>query len=490
MKVSIVDLNNFSRYPTLSIGYFVAILRKEGIDVEVCSPLNFGVHGYPRTVKQPYWKRFSEFLNYWMAVSRASLVRRIRDTIKNWYRPGGNSDQIRITEAVEALIADTPDVLLISAYTMYHDICKNIGHLCSKKGIPVVVGGSGFYIAETCREWLETCGITAVYSGEPEQHFIELISALAKEGDFENIPGVITRNKPFNTAQPLTQLDSPPFPDFSDFPWKNYPNKIIPIMTGRGCEWGLCTFCSDVKTTSGRTFRSRDLTPVLSEIQTQQQRYQANLFVFLDLKLNSNVTLWRGLASGLSKLEKPIKWTASVHVDSRNENGLSFHDLKKASDSGLVRITCGLESGSESVLRHMAKGVKLSRMSKFIEDAHRAEISVRITCMIGYPNETAKDVLETVNFLRKHRNQIERVTLNRFANMPKTPIESKLREAEKEYPHIAVKELDISNGIIPYENRRMSSTAFLGAAYQLISEVNTINRKPLLEKAKEFEGAF
>lgn len=490
MKVALVDLNNFSRYPTLSIGYFVAILREKGVDVEVCSPLNFGVHGYPRTVRQSYWQRFSEFLNYYMAVSNSGLINALRNKLKSWFRPGGNRDREIITQAVENLVEKGPNVLLISAYTMYREVCGQIADICKEKDIPLVVGGSGFYSSEMCAEWLSLPGVTALYSGEPEMHLSDLVCALASGDAIEQIPGVITRSGSFEPAKPLIELDRVPFPDFSDFPWKNYPNRIVPIMTGRGCEWGHCTFCSDVKTTSGRTYRSRVLEKVLSEIGLQQQRYDSDLFVFLDLKLNSNLELWKGLPGGLQRLSKPIKWTASVHVDSREENGLSYRELKRAADSGLVRMTCGLESASRSVLSHMAKGVKLDRMSDFIRNAHKAGISVRITCMIGYPNETADDVHKTAKFLRDHREYIERVTYNRFANMPATPIEKKLRESGREYPHIKLQELDTYNGVVPYENKRMNTPSFLKAAYHLISEVNAINRKPLLEKAVAFEGAF
>ena len=58
-------------------------------------------------------------------------------------------------------------------------------------------------------------------------------------------------------APPLADLDRLPFPDYSQFPWSKYPNIIVPMITGRGCGWGVCTFCSDVTSTAGRRFRSR-----------------------------------------------------------------------------------------------------------------------------------------------------------------------------------------------------------------------------------------
>jgi len=42
MWALVVDLNNFSRYPTLSVGYLVAILRGSDVEVDVLSPFSRG----------------------------------------------------------------------------------------------------------------------------------------------------------------------------------------------------------------------------------------------------------------------------------------------------------------------------------------------------------------------------------------------------------------------------------------------------------------
>ena len=35
MRVLVIDLNNFSRYPTLSVGYLTSVLRKNEIEVDI-----------------------------------------------------------------------------------------------------------------------------------------------------------------------------------------------------------------------------------------------------------------------------------------------------------------------------------------------------------------------------------------------------------------------------------------------------------------------
>ena len=62
MRVLIVDLNNFAMYPTISVGYLTAILRRAEIEVEVLSPLAHGVPGVAREERLPPWGHLDQAL--------------------------------------------------------------------------------------------------------------------------------------------------------------------------------------------------------------------------------------------------------------------------------------------------------------------------------------------------------------------------------------------------------------------------------------------
>jgi radical SAM superfamily enzyme YgiQ (UPF0313 family) len=491
MRTLLVDLNNFSRYPTLSVGYLTSILRNGGHDVDVLSPLSFGVHGFPRQLREKPWQRYSRFFSHWSAVTSVKVVNATRDLLKRNRHVANKGNSAAILNAVKNALSHKPDIVLISAYTMYYDVCAAIAELCAQANIPVIVGGNSFVVPEIAERWAATSGISAVFSGEPELVLLDLVAKVVQGEDISQINGIYDKGKSGTfSATPLQFLDDVPFPDFSDFPWDCYPNRIIPIMTGRGCEWGRCTFCSDVLTSAGRSFRSRSLENVLQEIQYQRNRFGNDLFVFLDLKLNSDLHIWRGLAEHLPRVAPGIRWTASVHVDSRQDNGLSADDLQRAAQAGLVRITCGLESGSQRVLNSMVKGVRLNKMSDFVKNASAAGISVRLTSIVGYPSEDTEDIDNTTEFLTEHRDYIERVTLNRFTIMPGVPVQEQLEKRPETSPHIRVANLDVDYAVVPHRNQRLEKAANLTAIYRLIRVTNQINCKPLLAKASEFEGAF
>jgi anaerobic magnesium-protoporphyrin IX monomethyl ester cyclase len=491
MRALVIDLNNFARYPTLPVGLIVAVLRREGIDVDVLSPLARGVRGYPRLTRARPWGLLDDRLRYWSAVSPSPVVRTARNLAAHLVQPGGPGDRDAVLAYALEMLERRPDVVLISAYTMYEETCSAIARACKARGVPVLVGGNYFVAPQVVERWLQIAGVSAVYGGEPERDLASLVADLAVGNDLSSYSGVSVPGKTIvPPAAPLLDLDSLPFPDYQDFPWSLYPNRIVPIMTGRGCGWGRCLFCSDVITSAGRTFRSRSLDNVLDEIQYQHARHGASLFAFLDLKLNSDVQLWRGLLDRMPDVMPAAAWTASVHVDTGDDHGLFRRDLVQARRAGLARVTTGLESASGRLLRRMAKGVSLERMAEFVRDAAESDISVRLTAITGYPGEDPRDVEETSTFLERHARWIERVTLHRFSLMLGSELDLRASRGSPMAGGIVRGAVDASTGIVRHSNAMWRSRAYRRAVYGLMGAVHRINRRPLRERAREFEGVM
>lgn len=491
LRALLVDLNNFSRYPTLPVGMLAAVLRRAGHEVQVLSPLARGVKGYPRLTRARPWGLIDDRLRYWSGVTSSKSIRRLRrlaaDAVRN---RAGRDDQIVVDYARE-MLEGAPDVVLISTYTMYEAACAAIARLCKERGIPVLIGGNYFVAPEIVQRWLAIEGVTAVYGGEPERDLAELVEAVVAGGDISGYPGVSLPGRPaLAPAPPLATLDELPFADYGDFPWQHYPNRIIPMMTGRGCEWGRCRFCADVVTSAARSYRTRSLDNVIEEIQMQSGRHDTSLFVFLDLKLNSDVDLWRGLTQRLPELLPGAAWTASVHVDRRPDNGLDREDLLQARRAGLARVTAGLETASEGLLKRMAKGTSTERTAAFLRHATEAGISTRLTTIIGYPGEHPDDVHATARFLKENEQWIERVMLNRFALMLGTDIDRRSFEKPELFPELKRGKLDASTAMIEHTNNLLSTPAHRRAVYELMGAVHRINRRPLRADAQEFEGVM
>ena len=491
-RVLIVDLNNFARYPTVAVGLLAAVLRQAGMHTRIFSPLSLGVTGVAREPRTRPWSIVDQKLRYWSAVSSNRLIRMTRARLAALHGPKLAKQSRSVARRFEQQLAHEQfDAVLVSTYLMYYPLCEMIGQICQQRKIPLIIGGAYFSQPEVVEQWENIDGLQALVTGEVEAQLPQIVQKLAAGEDLTGLPGIHVPGTHFDgPAPPFRELDSLPFPDYSDFPWDRYPNTIVPICSARGCGWGACTFCSDITSTAGRTFRSRSPAHVLGEIQHQHRKHGAKLFAFVDLKLNSNLPLWTALLQNFQQAAPGSKWIAAVHIGSNAPNGLSRDELRAARASGMVRLTTGLESGSQRVLDSMCKGTELSVTSSTLRNACEAGISVRTTMVLGYPGEEEDDVIRSAEFLVKHSDCIERVSLNRFMIMTGTRFHRRLEKSPQSFPGIT--QLTVNHRLAQIEHRYAPTRdpGYRRAVSHLLSAVHQINRKPLRSDARDFEGVM
>ncbi len=491
-RILIVDLNNFARYPSIAIGYLTSVLRSGGYEVDLLAPLSVGVGGVPREPPMPWWGRLDLEFRYRTAISRNQIVRAARSRYAAYTGSRLARSKHSIVAEFSRRLDQGFDAVLVSTYLMYYPHCAAIGEVCRERNIPLLLGGPYFADADVAREWIGLPGLTALVGGEVEPHLCELVRRIVAGESPGDMPGVWSAQsgRLSLNAPPLTDLDRLPFPDYSQFPWSRYPNTIVPIITGRGCGWGVCTFCSDVTSTAGRTFRSRSPQNVLDEIAHQHARHGAQMFVFTDLKLNSDLSMWRTLCSEFQSTVPRARWIGSVHVGKKGENGLTSAELRQARAAGMVRLTTGFESGSQRILNRMAKGVDLEVTSRFLEEAYAADISVRMTMIAGYPGEEPADVDATTRFLERHERFIERISFNRLRIMTGTRLAQRLEQRPEKYPGVSDIVAHHRDAYVDHTYAATAEPEYRRAISRLLGVVHRINRKPLRSDARDFEGVM
>ena len=485
-RALLVDLNNYARYPTLAIGYLVAALRRGGMTVDVLTPLSHGVPAVQRERQETAWDQVQRrvfFSTHPVTSPAHELVRSLRQ------RRVARPHPTVLSQTADRLAAQRPDVLLLSAYLEQRPSVEALAALAAREGVPVLLGGPVFNIPEVAEAWRDIPGLTALVGAEVDLTLPDLVDTLVAGGDLTAHAGVLLpdgRSGP--PAAPLAALDALPVPDFSDFPWDRYPLRVIPAMTGRGCSWGRCLFCSDVVTANGRGYRSRPVDAVLDELEEQAGRHGSRDFIFLDIKLNSDLDMWRGLIDGFQRRVPGGRWIGTLHVAARGENGLTRDELDAAAASGLTRTTFGLESGSQRLNDSMAKGTRLDRTSQFVRDAHAAGISVRTTAMLGYPGETPNDIAATVRFFEEHDRCIDRVRLSRFAAIPGTRFHERYERLPQRYTDLTHFEWSFGEARARYRYAPAAQRAYRRQKTRLLNIVHHINSRPLRAGAEAFDG--
>jgi hypothetical protein len=212
--------------------------------------------------------------------------------------------------------------------------------------------------------------------------------------------------------------------------------------------------------------------------------------VYTDLKLNSNLEMWDALISHTRRRVPGAKWIGAVHVNAKEENGLGPGQLKAARAAGLVRLTTGLESGSQRMLELMQKGTDLEVTSRFIRDASGVGISVRVTMIVGYPGELASDVAASAAFLARHRRYIDRVNLNRFQIMNGTSFHQGMTRGRAQSPGFVPLTVDDRLGQVDHDYVPATGADYRRSLGDLVGQVHAINAKRLSVDAVEFEGVM
>lgn len=484
-RILLVDLNNFSTFPTLAIGLLIAALRNRGQIVELLSPL---AHDVPAVARERQENLF-DHVKRRISLTDLPQAFAVRDLLRALYRTRHERPHPIVLAETTRVLKRKPDVILISAYLQHLATIQAIARHAGDMGIPVIVGGPMFNLPHVAEEWRKIPGISMIFGGEADLVLPDLMDTFLQGGDLLKYPGVMLPDgSTSRAAPPLRPLDATPIPDFTDFPWDRYPVRIVPLMSGRGCQWDRCLFCSDVISASGRQFRTRSIESVLLEMQEQARRHNTASFLFLDLKLNSWPDMMRGLARKIQSYVQGAEWVGTVHVDQRADNGLSRDDLLAAADGGMRRVSFGLETGSQKLLDRMQKGSSVERNSQFIHDAHAAGLSVRCTMFKGFPGEAADDMVATERFLERHGHMLDRVRFNNFSLYTNTPIWHEMVKKSGAGADLQLTTSDHARALSLYRRAKPFDREYRRAKARVLSMVYEINRRPLRDAARQFDG--
>lgn len=244
------------------------------------------------------------------------------------------------------------------------------------------------------------------------------------------------------------ELDGFPFvSDFFnrhlDFRYYRAPSEYHPfmdIMTGRGCQWGLCTYCLWVHSfIKGRTYNTRSIENVIDEFDFIEKHIPKIKSVMIQ---DDTFTTERARDFSEAKLKHGNRLIWSCYA----RGNMDYDTLKLMKQAGCRNLHVGFESGDPQVLRGIRKGITKEIMTKFAWDAKKAGLQIHGDFAIGFPGETPETINETVQWacqIRPHTAQFQLMI-----PFPGTPfyeeLESKgwLKNGAPNYPEMSTKQLE------------------------------------------------
>ena len=226
-----------------------------------------------------------------------------------------------------------------------------------------------------------------------------LLEELDAGRHFDDVPGLI-----FKRGSDIVQTDSGPEPKFDDYPdparhllpnelYAEFPTErknFTVMVTSKGCPKG-CTFCE----AGGTPYNARSVEKVIAEMQRCYDDYGIREIDIFDYEFLINRKRALSICKAMQEKNLDILWACRARIDSVDEEM-----LKEMSAAGCGRIYYGIESGDQSMLDRVNKGITLDQIRETIKLSKKHGIRPLGFFLVGSPGETRATIRTTLKFAK------------------------------------------------------------------------------------------
>lgn len=332
-----------SSEPLLNLDYLAAVLRRHGHDVRIVD------------ATAPYLRKSAEDIRKIAAEYRPAFI------------------------GITLTITYIPDS---------YDFIKGLKSL----NIPIVLGGPH---PNACPQEALDNGGDIVCIGEGEATVVELAEYFQGQRELKAIKGICFKDEQnkvvFTPERPLIKnLDTLPFPDFKDFPIRNYSGSDDPmsnpifwsVFSSRGCPFD-CIFCSS-HNVFGRTMRLRNAQNVFDEIKDLVDKYKIQSVAFQDDEILCSKDRFFAFCELVANSWLKLKMSIRTRIDS-----IDPEVLRQAKRAGVTRFSFGIESWDDETLSKINKKYDVKTIHESFQYlSHAQPIYISFNIIIGFPWET------------------------------------------------------------------------------------------------------
>jgi len=325
----------------------------------------------------------------------------------------GIAEQLDYSDWLKRIIQEKPNLIAIETKTpvikRHWQIIDELKLLSSQIGDwPLKIILMGDHVTALPLESMQNCQTDfAIAGGDFDFILLSIAGFLRGKGKLANGVWFRENNTIANTGLYKLNshsLDELPMIDRELTKWrlyacKNGNFKQTPgayVMNARDCWWGRCTFCSWTTMFPGQSYRVRSVNNTLDEI---------GALIELGIKeiMEDSGTLPIGqwleeFCHGLIErgYNQKVKIDCNMRINAIKNPEL-WQLMKKA---GFRLILFGLESANQKTLNRINKNLKVEEIISCLKMCKQAGLEPHITAMIGYPWETRKEALNTLNLAK------------------------------------------------------------------------------------------
>ena len=256
----------------------------------------------------------------------------------------------------------------------------------------IVVGGPHVTAlpAETLAHWP---AVDTLVIGEGEVTFLELLGRLQAGAGVEPLAGAAWRSEGGEVRlgpprERIGDLDSlaPLHERFAHYV----------LLTSRGCP-GECSFCAS-NTIWGRKVRFHSVEYVLDAMESMLRRLPMPMIAVKDDTFTANRRRAMRICEGIRDRGLNFLWSCDTRADVLDEELLRALRL-----AGCQRISLGVESASEKVLRNIRKRITPAQVRQATALARKVGLHVRWYMMAGNRGETVRTFQQGLDLIGEAR---------------------------------------------------------------------------------------
>jgi anaerobic magnesium-protoporphyrin IX monomethyl ester cyclase len=307
-----------------------------------------------------------------------------------------------------------PNIVAISAVSQNYNLAMKYAGIAKEYGLAVVMGGIHISYMPHCL----TKDMDIGCMGEGEDTFLELMRHYLDFGDFSRVDlgrinGIVYHDGGKLVRTPdrpmLHSLDQLPHPKRSIIGYQSHDY----MFTSRGCPY-RCVFCASSR--YWRKVRWASSEYVIDEIHELIEKGVKTISFYDDL-FTVNKKRLRQIADMIvaSGFHRRVNFTCSCRA-----NDITLDVVKVLKSMNVVSVGMGLESGCDRSLGYLKENVSVKDNWQAINFLKDAGIQANASFIIGAPDETEEEIMQTYDFIKKSR--LDFVDIYTLTPFPGTPV--------------------------------------------------------------------
>ena len=360
-------------------------------------------------------------------------------------------------EFEEELKSFKPNIVAISAVSQNYNYAMKYASITKEYGLAVLMGGIHISYMTHCL----TKDMDVGCIGEGEETFLELMRHYLEFGNFfpvglARINGIVYHDNGKLVRTPdrsmLHSLDQLPHPKRSIIGYQSHDY----MFTSRGCPY-RCVFCASSRYWKKVRWASSEY--VIEEIRELIENGVKTISFYDDLFAANKKRLQQiadmAVANGF---HRRVNFTCSCRA-----NMITPDVVKALKSMNVVSVGMGLESGCDRTLGYLKENVSVKDNWQAISLLKDAGIQANASFIIGAPDETEEEIMQTYDFIKKSRlDFIDIYTLTPFPGTPvwENAAKRNLVSDDMDWSRLNVN-LDVNKDLAIFVSERLSRQQLL-----------------------------